>query len=238
MTTCVISQPRFFPSLHFLHRMMLADVFVVLDNVRFNPRHEENRTKLRSPDGWRWLSVPTQKVDRRGPIRQVRIATDLPWSESAAGMLRSLYLGARYFEDHEPEVLGIIRAGHDKLVNLAVASWHPAIRRLGISCEFVNASELTIKGADSRSLSLICAEVGADAYVSGAFGREYLDLSDFAAVGVKVGFHDFRPQPYAQMFDGFIPFLSYLDVLFNESLSKDFVAAQGSVVKGFAGATE
>ena len=30
---CVISQPRFFPGLHYLHRMMVADVFVVLDTV-------------------------------------------------------------------------------------------------------------------------------------------------------------------------------------------------------------
>ena len=45
MAICVISQPRLFPGLHYLHRMMVADVFVIFDTVQFNPRHEENRAK-------------------------------------------------------------------------------------------------------------------------------------------------------------------------------------------------
>src|SRR2546430_11988915 len=62
--TCVISQPRFFPGLHYLHRMMVTDVFVVLDTVQFTPRHEENRAKLKGPQGPQWLTVPDRKSTR------------------------------------------------------------------------------------------------------------------------------------------------------------------------------
>src|SRR5436305_13250676 len=67
--TCVISQPRFFPGLHYLHRMMVADVFVIFDSVQFNPRHEENRAKLKTPRGGEWLTVPTRRTSREQLIR-------------------------------------------------------------------------------------------------------------------------------------------------------------------------
>ena len=62
MPVCVISQPRFFPGLHYLHRMLVADVFVILDTVQFNPRHEENRARLMTPHGPSWLTVPVRIV--------------------------------------------------------------------------------------------------------------------------------------------------------------------------------
>src|SRR5437870_7129361 len=81
--TCVISQPRFFPGLHYLHRMLVADVFVILDTVQFNPRHEENRARLMTPQGPSWLSVPTCKISREQLIRDTRIDASQPWQKKA-----------------------------------------------------------------------------------------------------------------------------------------------------------
>src|SRR2546430_8973768 len=74
--TCVISQPRFFPGLHYLHRMMVTDVFVVLDTVQFTPRHEENRAKLKGPQGPQWLTVPVRQSRRDQLIGEIRPGTD------------------------------------------------------------------------------------------------------------------------------------------------------------------
>ena len=41
----------------------------------------------------------------------------------------------------------------------------------------VRASELTVSGARSELLLAICQSVGADRYLSGISGREYLDVA-------------------------------------------------------------
>src|SRR2546430_11826591 len=100
MPACVISQPRFFPGLHYLHRMMVTDVFVVLDTVQFTPRHEENRAKLKGPTGPQWLTVPVRQSRRDQPIGEIRPDDTQSWRRKLIGTLNSLYAPAPCFEAH------------------------------------------------------------------------------------------------------------------------------------------
>ena len=72
--------------------------------------------------------------------------------------------------------------------------------------------------------------MGANTYLSGGFGREYLDIAAFERAAVEVVFHQYDYPSYPQCHGGFVPFLSYLDVLFNVGLDRDFVLA-GSVLE-------
>jgi hypothetical protein len=225
MPTCVISQPRFFPGLHYLHRMLAADVFVILDTVQFNPRHEENRARLRTAAGADWLTVPMRQASREQLIRDTRIDNTQLWQRRALNTLHHLYGKAPHFKEHVPAVQAILEGGHETLTDLDHASWEPAVRLLGISCRFVRASQLPVTGKGPQLLLGICKHVGADTYLSGAFGREYLDTAGFAAEGVQVAFHEYTCRPYAQRHDEFVPFLSYLDALFNVGLDRDRVLA-------------
>jgi hypothetical protein len=227
MSVCVISQPRFFPGLHYLHRMLVADVFVLLDTVQFNPRHEENRARVKAPQGPQWLTVPTRKVSREQLIRDTQLDNGQDWRPKAVSTLRHLYGGAPYYRACEPEVVQILEAPCEGLTELDWASWQPALRRLGVTCRFVLASQLPVSGKGPGLLLDICKHVGADTYLSGAFGREYLDAGAFAAEGVAVRFAEYAYPVYAQRFNGFVPFLSYLDVLFNVGLDREVVLAGG-----------
>ena len=103
------------------------------------------------------------------------------------------------------------------------------MRSLGITCRFLRASALPVAEHGSRLLLEICAEIGADVYLSGAFGREYLDLPAFSAEGIAVRFHEYAYPPYPQRFGAFVPWLSYLDMLFNAGLDRSAVAAGGTM---------
>lgn len=229
MTVCVISQPRFFPGLHYLHRMMLADVFVILDTVQFTPRHEENRAKLKTPRGPQWLTVPMRQSTRGQRILETRIDTSQPWQRKALGTLHNLYSRTPCYRGYAPEIVRIIETPHATLSQLDRASWGPALRLLGIACRFVCASELPVSGGGPGFLLDICESLGADIYLSGAFGRSYLNLAEFAAHGVTVAFHEYRYPVYPQRFGAFVPFLSYLDMLFNAGLDPAMVMQGGSV---------
>jgi hypothetical protein len=227
MKTCVISQPRFFPGLHYLHRMMTADVFVIFDTVQFNPRHEENRIKLRTPAGADWLTVPMRRTSREQLIRHTCLDTSRDWQRKAIKTIHHLYSKAPHFEEYAPEIHRILEMPYETLTQLDEVSWVPALRLLGITCRFVRASELPVYGKGPRLLLDICHQVGADTYLSGMFGREYLDTDEFVREGVSVLFHEYTYRPYPQRFEGFVPYLSYLDTLFNAGLDREVVLSCG-----------
>jgi hypothetical protein len=67
-----------------------------------------------------------------------------------------------------------------------------------------------LSGRGPKLLLGICKHLGASIYLSGAFGREYLNIAEVAAEGVQVRLHEYHYPVYAQGYDGFVPFLSYL----------------------------
>jgi hypothetical protein len=230
MSICVISQPRFFPGLHYLHRMMVADVFVIFDSVQFNPRHEENRGKVKAAQGAEWLTVPMRKTSREQLISDTRIDHSQAWQRKLLRTIRHLYGKAPCYETYAPAIERILEAPYETLTELDRASWEPALRLLGVRCRFVCSSELPVSGKGPRLLLDICKHLGADTYLSGTFGREYLDTDTFVREGVKVLFHEYHYRPYRQCHEGFLPFLSYLDTLFNVGLERDAVLAGGHLV--------
>lgn len=226
---CVISQPRFFPGLHYLHRMLVSDVFVILDTVQFTPRHEENRARLKSPQGPQWLTVPVRRQNREQTILETRIDNSQGWQRKSLNTLKALYGKAPYFDEHADEIAAVFDAPYETLSQLDRASWQPALRTLGASCEFVNASDLPVSGSGPQLLLDICRHLDAKVYLSGAQGRDYLDAGAFAAAGVTVKFHHYTYPVYAQRFNEFVPFLSYLDMLFNIGLKREEIIAGGGV---------
>ena len=229
MSICVISQPRFFPGLHYLHRMLVADVFVILDTVQFTPRHEENRAKLKSPQGAQWLTAPVRKHNREQTILETKIDNSQRWQRKAMNTLTALYGKTPLFRDYADAVSSILETPHETLSQLDQASWQPALQSLGVSCQFVNASELRASGNGPQLLLNICKQLKASVYLSGALGKDYLDTAAFAAEGVSVKFHHYAYPVYAQRFGEFVPFLSYLDMLFNVGLDRDEIMAGGSL---------
>jgi hypothetical protein len=230
VSICVISQPRFFPGLHYLHRLMVADVFVILDTVQYNPRHEENRARVRTPRGAEWLTVPMHRTRREQLICDTHIDNSQDWRVRAWRMIRDHYGKAPLFATHAAAIQQIIEAPHESLTALDRASWEPALRLLGIGCDIMYASELHVAGQGRRLLLDICKYVGASTYLSGMFGREYLDVGEFAAAGIDVLFHQYEYVPYPQRDGEFIGFLSYLDALFNVGLDRERVMAGGNMV--------
>ncbi len=86
---------------------------------------------------------------------------------------------------------------------------------LGIRREMPLASGWALSDAPTGRLVDICGRVGADTYLSGAGGQDYLDLGQFDAAGIRVAFQDFAHPAYPQRFGPFEPFMSVVDLLFN-----------------------
>jgi hypothetical protein len=214
MTVAAIHQPQYLPYLGFFHKLARCDVFVVLDNVQFHRRGLQHRNKIKTKDGWQWLTVPVlQRFDQR--INEVMIDPTAPWQRKHVNALRWNYGRAPFSEMYVPELIEILEKPWENLSELNMALTGYVMEKLGNRCRIVFASELDVEGRRSDLLAGLCRAVGATAYLSGPGGRRYMDLEVFETAGIDVMWQEFEHPQYEQLFPeaGFIPDLSVVDVL-------------------------
>ena len=216
MKIVAIHQPQYLPYLGFFHKLLHCDVFVTLDNVQFQKNGLQNRNKLKTSQGWQWLTVPV--LHRSGQlINEVRINPKVPWQRKHWNALVSNYSPAPYFDVYGPGLKRLIDREWSSLceLNMVLIRW--AMNALGIETPILYSSALGVEGNRTELLVNICKAVGAQCYLSGPGGRRYMELTAFEAAGITVIWQEFTSPAYDQVFPdvGFVPDLSVVDALFN-----------------------
>lgn len=96
--------PGYSPGLEWLARAQNADLAIMDDAHPFSRKSRVHRTKIRTPGGYQWLSLPFLKEDRNKPIRNVRIDKTRPWLKHHWQALELNYRNSLYFDYYEPEI--------------------------------------------------------------------------------------------------------------------------------------
>lgn len=221
-----ILQPSYLPWLGYFDQMAQSDVFVIYDDVQYDRDGWRNRNKIKTPQGWQWLTVPVT-VKGKPDIRDVEVDNHAGWYQDHAKAIRQNYSRAPFFKDYVTEFEGAYRlGGWPKLINLNLHFLQCLKGILGIRTELVLASTLRCDNPDRvRRLIDLCRRLGADEFLEGSSGRNYLAVDGeklFAAEGITLQYHDYQHPVYPQLYGPFLPFLSVIDLIFNcgpESLS-------------------
>lgn len=209
-----VLQPGYLPWLGFFDQEISVDQFVLYDDVQFDRRGWRNRNRLKTPDGFVWLTVPVvQKGKYDQVIREVRIDNDRPWRKKHIGTVRNFYAKAPYFDSLFPEFESIIMKDWEFLWELDLAMIEWMNRLIGIDTPIVQASSLDVSGEKSGRLLDICRKLRANEYYSGAAARHYLDLNLFEEAGIDVYFQEYDHPTYPQLYGDFVTHLSALDLL-------------------------
>jgi hypothetical protein len=210
-----INQPRFLPALNYFARMLLADVFVYLDNVQFSKQDWENRNKIKMPGGSHWLTVPVKKAPETTPLRDIRIDNSQNWRHKMLATMRTAYGRAPYFEEWFPRFSAELNREWDSLfyLNLCMIDVFRAAWCITGRAEFASCLPVSSTG-DRRNLE-ICQHFGAVKYLAGAEGRNYCDIEMWAAAGIGIEFHKYAYPAYPQQHGEFIPWMSAIDLLMN-----------------------
>ncbi len=97
-----INQPAYLPWLGYFHRIAISDAHIVLDHVQLEKNSFTNRNKIRTREGWGWLTVPVQTPGSSAifPIKEVEIANQKPWAAKHWQTLRLNYSKAPFFDQH------------------------------------------------------------------------------------------------------------------------------------------
>lgn len=210
---CAIHQSHYLPWQGYLGKVLAADVFVVLDTVQFVKNEWMNRNRVRTAEGWTWLTVP---VHYRFPqtILDTKISREHPWGKKHLKTLGQLYSKAPYFEQYCGFFEDLYARCWERLADLNMEAFRFLLDTMAIRTEIHRASEINISNEDATGrLVDICKELGAETYLAGQLGRNYMDVEQFERAGIEVRFQRFEAIPYPQVYPGFEPALSSVDAL-------------------------
>jgi len=100
-------------------------------------------------------------------------------------------------------------------LNIKLIKW--ICSKLNIKTKFICSSELDIQGSKAELLFNICNNLEANHYLSPAGSKGYIEENNlFLKNGIRLSFQNFKHPTYNQLFGDFIPYLSVIDLLFNE----------------------
>jgi hypothetical protein len=217
MKRVAIHQPEHLPWLGYLDKARKADEFIFLDMVAFKKNYFENRNRIRTPQGWGWVTVPVLIKGRFGQAFQdVEINNQARWAEVYFRTLMQNYSRAPFWKTYGPVLEELLLRPWKKLVDLNLALIEMIWRAFGIRTPARRASSLGAKGKKSDLLLDICRKAGAAVYLSGPSGKDYLEQSLFSDAGIDIEFHEFHHPEYPQRFSPFVPGMASIDLLLNE----------------------
>ena len=186
-----IHQPEHFPYEGFFQKMKEADLFVILDNVRFRKNYFQNRNKFINKQGveeWFGVSVPKKSTSMQ--IKDI-VAVDSSinnWRKKVTSKL---------LHNFKVDLSKIYE--YEKLIDINIASIQWCRSHLGITTPMVFASELGVEGSKTQLLLDICKKTKAKTYLSGPSGKDYLNLELFKKENIDVEFFEPKVENYYSM---------------------------------------
>jgi len=217
MTRIAIHQPEHLPWLGYLDKARKADLFVLLDTVAFKKNYFENRNRIRTPQGWGYVTVPVLTKGHFGQaFPDVEINNRTRWAEVYWRTLSQNYSKAPHWKTFGPDLERIFARPWARLLDINLALIEFLWSAFRIATPTRRASTLGAAGKKSELLLDICRKTGATVYLSGPSGRGYLEEKLFVDAGIGVEYHEFRHPEYAQLFSPFVPGMAAVDLLLNE----------------------
>jgi len=210
-----IHQPHYLPWLGYFDKIDKADAFVLLDNVQFKKNEVQNRNKIKTAAGCQWLTVP---VMHQFPqlINQVEINNKERWQHKQQQALISNYKKAPYWSVLEAFFTDMFQSQWQTISQLNIHVVKKFVEILGIKTPLHIASEMGNFPEDpDERLIAITKYFGADTYLAGSGGRNYMDVDKYERNSIKVLFQDYKHPVYDQLFGDFLPYMSVIDLIFN-----------------------
>jgi hypothetical protein len=212
-----INQPAYLPWLGYFHRIALSDAHIVLDAVQFEKNSFTNRNKVRTAEGWCWLTVPVKTASKFGDlcIHEIETANERQWAAKHWQTLRLNYSKAPFFEQHAAFFEGIYARSWVKLSDLMREITPYLLDAFGIKTKLYFSTQMKASGKKDELVLNLCRELGATDYLSGPLGRNYLREELFREHKIAVRYDDYQHPEYPQVYPGFEPYMAALDLLFN-----------------------
>ncbi|MFC1499629.1 WbqC family protein [Candidatus Zixiibacteriota bacterium] len=211
-----IHQPQYLPWAGYLDKVDQADVFILLDTVQFKKGEWQNRNRLKTATGPAWVTVPVLHDFGQFLADVVIDPAQHSWNRKHQQALRTHYGSTPHFTWVADRLDQVWQQEWERLAPLNRATLDVFMALLGIDTPLLWASEMdpTPEHPDERLISL-CRQIGADTYLAGSAGPDYMEMEKWQSSGIEVCIHDFAHPVYNQPFGDFLPAMSAADLLCN-----------------------
>jgi hypothetical protein len=224
-----VHQPEYIPWLGFFDKLARCDTFVIYDDAQFQHGGFHNRNKIRTANGWEWLTVPIMHGHPQN-IKDVKIAGS-QWKKKHLSAIMHNYEKTPYFEEYFPLIEDAVNFNHELLIGLNIHLIKILAEILNIKVNMVRSSEFPYCGKEkNEKLVSMCKFIGADTYLSGSGGKGYINEDMFSEAKIKVQWHNYEHPCYDQKVGGFQPNMSIIDLLFNVGPRAKETILQGGII--------
>ena len=225
-------QPNYLPWIGLFSKLRQADCLVIADTFALGGQSVFNRNKVRTPNGWQYLTVPIGRKTLGMRICDVKLPADRSWRASHWSIIHDNYAKARFFPEYQDCIHELLFRYFEHLCELNLEIVQYLLKCFEIRVEVLRASAMSIDPALEKTDLMIALlkNAGADIYLSGPSGRDYLQRDKFPLNGIQLAFFEFHHPIYEQRFPGFEPNMSAIDLLFNTGQGAgEIIQASGSI---------
>lgn len=212
-----IDQPNYIPWKGYFDLIHDVDLFVFYNDVQYTTRDWRNRNKIITPNGEKWLSIPTGS-NRDRLICEVKLE-DKTWQRKHYETIEFAYSKAPFYKKYKRFFEEIyLGKTWDYLFELdQYLIEHVSKDILGIKTKFVDSRDYPKTGAKhAKLLSLLDSIGGVDIYESGPTAKDYIIPSDYQNKGIELVWKNYSGYPeYPQMSEQFNHQVSIIDLIFN-----------------------
>jgi hypothetical protein len=215
----IITQSNYIPWKGYFTSMKHATHIVLYDDAQYTRRDWRNRNKIITPSGPTWLSIP---IDVKGKyhqkVNEAKVKNNT-WPVDHWNKIRQNYRKAPYFNQYseyfEPIYKDVLPQ-YEYLTDINRLMLEKCINLLGIEIQILDSRDFEIRGGKTGKLINICKDLEADEYFTGPAAKNYMEEEMFPNNGITLTYYDLDNfPPYQQLWDGFDPFVSVLDMFFN-----------------------
>ena len=214
-------QPYFLPYIGYFQLIAAADVFVIYDNIKYTKKGWINRNRYLLNGTDALFSLPL-KHDSDSLTVVERQISEVYSPDKLIRQLRAAYERAPFFRPNFPVIEAIIRCDRRNLFDYVAASVAGICEFLAITTRVVNSSSIQIDPAltAQAKVGALCEALAAGEYVNPSGGRELYSKEHFASRGIELKFINSHFIQYPQFGDPFVPWLSIVDVLMFNPVSR------------------
>jgi len=210
-------QPAYNPWLGLVHKVLVSDVFVVMDDVQFEKNSFINRNKILQNGNEVMLSVPLQMKNYQSKtIRDMKTANNI-WKTKHLKSIKQAYSKAPFFDEVFLVVEKIYTQKSDFFIDYTNAYLEFLVKHLNIETKIIFSSELNIQSKKQEYVIELTKKLGGDEFLFGAFGKEYVSKELFFKNAIVPHFQEYKHPKYFQKSPIFHPFMGVLDLVFYEN---------------------
>lgn len=210
-------QTAYLPWLGYLDKIISSDIFVILDNVQYEKNSFTNRNKIKTPQGSMWITVPVNtKGHTTSTIRDIEINNQIRWREQHWKNIFYNYKNAPYFDRYSDYFFQLYSREWKYLYEISNDILFYLLEELNIKTKIYFQKDIAVEGYKQELIINLCNYFNAEAFIFGTQGQDYVDNELFIVRGITPVFQEYKHPTYTQMWGEFQPYMSVIDLLFNE----------------------